>query len=70
MVLPFYFGFLLAVFNDGYLAKTLLNFHNMEPFTCQYSKKLAKVFLGYFRSASLASLWKVIFAILFAILAQ
>ena len=39
----------------------------MEIFTCQNSKKLAKLFFGDYTSCSLANLWKEKFAILFAI---
>jgi len=58
---------LRGVSNDLFLANNLPNFHIMEIFTCQNSKKLAKLFVGDYTSCSLANLWKDKFAIFFAI---
>ena len=58
----------LRAFLMTYIWQIIQNSKFMENlmWTCQNSKKLAKVVFGYFRSASLASLWKVIlFAIVF-----
>ena len=56
---------LRGISSDTYFANYLpkYQFYGSVDLPKHNSKKLAKVFFGYFRSASLASLWKVIFAI-------
>ena len=54
----FFHEILLRAFLTTHIWQILREF--MEIWTCQTSKKLAKVFFGYFRFASVASLWKVL----------
>ena len=63
-------AWLKAISKDIFLASFLPIWQVLGNLDLPNSKKLAKVSFGYFRSASLASFWKVRFAISFAILAN